>query len=239
MDVLPVAPLQEGLLFHSLFDEEGVDVYVEQLVLTLDGAVDGDRLRASWQALLDRHAALRAGFVQVAGAAGPVQIVVERAELPWRDVDVTGLDDGAAERVAAEERAARFDRGTAAAAGRSSGRARAGRAGWRCRAGVPSGKPRRVVPGARTVVRARAGGGAKDGRHHLLLDGWLAAVLQGVDALRGRAGGRARCAGVVAAVLGGSPSGTRRRRWRHGEPNWRRSRSRCSSLRPSRARRRP
>ncbi|SNX62135.1 non-ribosomal peptide synthase protein (TIGR01720 family)/amino acid adenylation domain-containing protein [Streptomyces sp. TLI_55] len=110
VDVLPVAPLQEGLLFHSLFDEEGVDVYVEQLVLKLDGAVDGARLRASWQALLDRHAALRAGFVQVAGAAaGAVQVVVERAELPWRDVDVTGLDEGAAERVGVEERAARFD----------------------------------------------------------------------------------------------------------------------------------
>ncbi|MDT7847907.1 condensation domain-containing protein, partial [Streptomyces justiciae] len=109
VDVLPVAPLQEGLLFHSLFDEEGVDVYVEQLVLKLDGAVDGARLRASWQTLLDRHTALRAGFVQVAGAAGPVQIVVDRAVLPWRDVDVTGLDEGAAERVGVEERAARFD----------------------------------------------------------------------------------------------------------------------------------
>ncbi|WP_405735166.1 amino acid adenylation domain-containing protein [Streptomyces sp. NBC_00028] len=112
VDVLPVAPLQEGLLFHSLFDEDGVDVYVEQLVLTLDGEVDGARLRASWQTLLDRHTALRAGFVQVAGAAGPVQVVVDRAELPWREVDVTGLtclDDDAADRVAVAERAARFD----------------------------------------------------------------------------------------------------------------------------------
>ncbi|WP_328685222.1 non-ribosomal peptide synthase/polyketide synthase [Streptomyces sp. NBC_00343] len=109
VDVLPVAPLQEGLLFHSLFDEDGVDVYVEQMVLGLDGEVDGGRLRASWQALVDRHAALRAGFVQVAGAAGPVQVVVDRVELPWREVDLTGLGDGAASRVGAEERSARFD----------------------------------------------------------------------------------------------------------------------------------
>ncbi|MEV6510623.1 amino acid adenylation domain-containing protein, partial [Streptomyces sp. NPDC051642] len=109
VDVVPVAPLQEGLLFHSLFDEDGVDVYVEQMVFGLDGGVDGGRLRASWQALVDRHAALRAGFVQVAGAAGPVQVVVDRAELPWREVDLTGLGDGAAERVGAEERSARFD----------------------------------------------------------------------------------------------------------------------------------
>ncbi|MFD7256013.1 amino acid adenylation domain-containing protein, partial [Streptomyces sp. NPDC059895] len=109
VDVLPVAPLQEGLLFHSLFDEEGVDVYVEQMVLALDGEVDGERLRASWQALVDRHAALRAGFVQVAGVAGPVQVVVDRVELPWREVDVSGLGDDAADRVGVEERAARFD----------------------------------------------------------------------------------------------------------------------------------
>ncbi|MEW1861063.1 amino acid adenylation domain-containing protein [Streptomyces sp. NPDC088194] len=111
VDVLPVAPLQEGLLFHSLFDDKGADVYVEQLVLTLDGDVDGPRLHASWQALLDRHAALRAGFVQVAGAAGPVQVVVGRAVLPWREVDLTGLGEDAADRVGAEERSARFDLG--------------------------------------------------------------------------------------------------------------------------------
>ncbi|MFJ3804018.1 amino acid adenylation domain-containing protein, partial [Streptomyces sp. NPDC090088] len=108
-EVLPIAPLQEGLLFHSLFDEDGVDVYVEQLVVALDGEVDGGLLRASWQALVDRHAALRAGFVQVGGVAGPVQVVVEGAELPWREVDVTGLGDDAADRVGVEERSARFD----------------------------------------------------------------------------------------------------------------------------------
>ncbi|MER7923552.1 non-ribosomal peptide synthase/polyketide synthase [Streptomyces sp. NPDC096057] len=109
VEVLPVAPLQEGLLFHSLFDEDGVDVYVEQFVLALDGEVDGSRLRASWQVLVDRHAALRAGFVQVGGAVGPVQVVVDRAELPWREVDVMGLGDDAADRVGVEERSARFD----------------------------------------------------------------------------------------------------------------------------------
>ncbi|WP_405836830.1 non-ribosomal peptide synthase/polyketide synthase [Streptomyces sp. NBC_01518] len=109
VEVLPVAPLQEGLLFHSLFDQDGVDVYVEQLVLTLDGEVDGGRLRASWQALVDRHAALRAGFVQIGGAAGPVQVVVDRAELPWREVDLTDLGEDAADRVGVEERSARFD----------------------------------------------------------------------------------------------------------------------------------
>ncbi|WP_405969990.1 amino acid adenylation domain-containing protein [Streptomyces sp. NBC_00988] len=161
VDVLPVAPLQEGLLFHSLFDEEGVDVYVEQLVLMLDGDVDGALLRASWQALLDRHTALRAGFVQVAGAAGPVQVVVDRAELPWHDVDVTGSDGAAAERVGVEERAARFDLTAPPLLRVALVREGAGR--------------------SRMVVTL----------HHLLLDGWsLPLVLRELWALYA-AGGRA------------------------------------------------
>ncbi|MFC8351050.1 amino acid adenylation domain-containing protein [Streptomyces sp. NPDC057280] len=216
VDVLPVAPLQEGLLFHSLFDEEGVDVYVEQLVLTLDGAVDGDRLRASWQALLDRHAALRAGFVQVAGAAGPVQIVVERAELPWRDVDVTGLDDGAAERVGAEERAARFDLAAppllrVALVREGAGRERAGWEGaglegaGRESAGQGGAGRESAGQGGAGRESAGQGGAGREGvtregvarsrmvvtLHHLVLDGWsLPLVLRELWTLYA-AGGRA------------------------------------------------
>ncbi|WP_217554345.1 non-ribosomal peptide synthetase [Streptomyces sp. GbtcB6] len=170
VEVLPVAPLQEGLLFHSLFDEDGVDVYVEQMVLTLHGEVDGERLRASWQSLIDRHAALRAGFVQVAGAAGPVQVVVERAELPWHEADVTGLDDDAADRVAAEERSTRFDLGAPPLLRVALIRTAAGR--------------------SRLVVTL----------HHLLLDGWsLPLLLRDLWALYA-AGGRADATGALDAL---------------------------------------
>ena len=33
-DVLPLSPLQEGLLFHALFDAQGPDIYTTQLVLS-------------------------------------------------------------------------------------------------------------------------------------------------------------------------------------------------------------
>ncbi|MFF0724258.1 amino acid adenylation domain-containing protein [Streptomyces sp. NPDC004134] len=113
VEVLPVSPLQEGLLFHAVYDGQATDVYIGQLVLGVEGPLDPAVLRASWQALLARHASLRAGFRNLPGVARPVQVVVEDAELPWREEDLTGLGTAGAwaesERIAAAERARRFD----------------------------------------------------------------------------------------------------------------------------------
>ncbi|MFI2215222.1 amino acid adenylation domain-containing protein, partial [Streptomyces sp. NPDC020141] len=113
VDILPVSPLQEGLLFHALFDEQGTDVYVEQLDLGLEGPLNPVALRASWQALLDRHASLRAGFRQLSGVDQPVQVVTREVLLPWREEDLSGLAEdereAAAERLGIEERSRRFD----------------------------------------------------------------------------------------------------------------------------------
>lgn len=91
VDVLPLTPLQEGLLFHALYEHErdASDVYLVQLVFELEGPVYADRLRASVQALLDRHPNLRAAFRRRRGGQ-PVQVVPHRATLPWTEVDLTG-----------------------------------------------------------------------------------------------------------------------------------------------------
>ncbi|WP_167355675.1 amino acid adenylation domain-containing protein [Streptomyces atriruber] len=113
VDIWPLSPLQEGLLFHALFDRQSTDVYVEQMIVGLEGPLDAARLRASWQALLDRHASLRVGFRQVAGSGQSVQVVADRATLPWREADLSGLDEDAAweesERLGREDRAKGFD----------------------------------------------------------------------------------------------------------------------------------
>ncbi|GAQ54818.1 non-ribosomal peptide synthetase [Streptomyces acidiscabies] len=93
-DVLPLTPLQEGLLFHALYEHERgeQDVYVVQLVFDLEGPMDADRLHASAQALLDRHPNLRAAFRRRRGGQ-PVQVVPHRATLPWAETDLTTADD--------------------------------------------------------------------------------------------------------------------------------------------------
>ncbi|WP_323056116.1 non-ribosomal peptide synthetase [Streptomyces sp. NEAU-W12] len=112
-DVLPLSPLQDGFLFHALYDAQDTDVYTAQLVLDLEGPLDASVLREAWEALLRRHANLRAGFVHDDATGAPVQVVVRAPELPWRTVDLTGTPATEQavrrDRVAEEERSARFD----------------------------------------------------------------------------------------------------------------------------------
>ncbi|ALE76833.1 hypothetical protein FRP1_29010 (plasmid) [Pseudonocardia sp. EC080625-04] len=91
-DVWPLTPLQSGLLFQSMLTRETVDAYQMQFVFRLNGTVDPARMRVAGQALLDRHATLRAAFA--AGAdGGQVQLIQDRVELPWQVVDLRGYDE--------------------------------------------------------------------------------------------------------------------------------------------------
>src|SRR5262249_13146336 len=111
-DVLPLAPLQEGLLFHALYDAQAPDVYTVQLVLTLEGALDAAALEAAAQALLARHASLRAGF-RHEKLSRPVQVVVTPVAAPWRSIDLSSLEEAQRRQrladILARERAERFD----------------------------------------------------------------------------------------------------------------------------------
>ncbi|MBO0821573.1 MAG: AMP-binding protein, partial [Nocardiopsaceae bacterium] len=107
LDILPLAPLQEGLLFHALYDGASGDVYVVQLSLELTGRVDGERLRAAAQALLARHPHLAARFL-TRGSGQPVQVIPRTAEVPWREADLRGREGDLA-RLAEEERRRGFE----------------------------------------------------------------------------------------------------------------------------------
>src|SRR5690606_28570321 len=89
-EVLPLAPLQEGLLYHATVDEWQLDVYTVQNVFTFSRRVDAAALRAAADALLRRHPALRAG-IWYEGVERPVQFVPRELSAAWREVDLSHL----------------------------------------------------------------------------------------------------------------------------------------------------
>jgi glycopeptidolipid biosynthesis protein len=111
-DVLPLTPLQQGLLFHASTAQGGDDVYAAQLAITVTGALDPHRLRDALHTVVTRHPNVAARFSRQFDQ--PVQIIPADPLAPWRYVE---LDAGASDidvdeqvqRVCAAERAAVCD----------------------------------------------------------------------------------------------------------------------------------
>ncbi|MEU0005141.1 non-ribosomal peptide synthase/polyketide synthase [Streptomyces sp. NPDC006314] len=113
-DVLPLTPLQSGMLFHGLVDTEGA--YFDRTAVRLSGVADPHAFAEAWQRVADRTPVLRTS-VHWRGLPHPVQVVKHRAELPVTHLDWRGLTPEAraeqTERLLAEDRAAGMDLSTA------------------------------------------------------------------------------------------------------------------------------
>jgi amino acid adenylation domain-containing protein len=111
-DVLPLSPLQEGMLFHAQYDDGGADVYAVQLILDLTGDLDPAALRRAGDALLARHLNLNAAF-RYRKNGEPVQLIPDPVPFPLREHDLSQLTpagrDTELERLADTERSTRFD----------------------------------------------------------------------------------------------------------------------------------
>ncbi|MGC0155731.1 condensation domain-containing protein, partial [Chromobacterium vaccinii] len=107
-EILPLSPLQQGLLFHALYDEREVDAYHVRNRFELRGVLDAGRLKRAAEALLRRHPNLRAAFVYK-GLAQPRQVVPREFELDWREEDLSGQPDAALDALLAADLRRRFD----------------------------------------------------------------------------------------------------------------------------------
>jgi amino acid adenylation domain-containing protein len=110
-DFYPLSPMQEGMLFHSLY-APGSGVYVLQFCCEIEGKLDLGKFEQAWARVVARHPVLRTYFVG-GGVKKPVQVVERRASVPLRILDWRGLPDEARRReledFLASDRAEGFD----------------------------------------------------------------------------------------------------------------------------------
>lgn len=88
-DIYELTPLQQGILFHSLYNE-GSNTYLDQFCYNLSGKLDNELFKKAWDEIIRRHSIFRTSF-QWKGIAKPVQIVSKQAELNWKYFDWQNL----------------------------------------------------------------------------------------------------------------------------------------------------
>ncbi|WP_367141263.1 condensation domain-containing protein [Mycobacterium sp.] len=108
-DVLPLTPLQQGLLFHASTADPSDDVYAVQLEITLTGRLDPHRLAEAVHTVVTRHPNLVARFCPQFDE--PVQIIPADPAAPWRylELDTDTDTDEQIQQICAAERAAVYD----------------------------------------------------------------------------------------------------------------------------------
>ncbi|HEX2214946.1 MAG TPA: amino acid adenylation domain-containing protein, partial [Mycobacterium sp.] len=112
-DILPLTPLQQGLLFHtSTAQDRGgmAEMYSVQLDFTISGALDRDRLHDAVRTVVARHPHVAAQFCRQFDE--PVQIILAEPEISWQYSDFSShadLGEEEATRLCAAERAAVCD----------------------------------------------------------------------------------------------------------------------------------
>jgi amino acid adenylation domain-containing protein/non-ribosomal peptide synthase protein (TIGR01720 family) len=84
-DIYPLSPMQQGMLFHTLYAQQPGD-YINQMCVSVEG-LQVERFRAAWQAAMDTHEVLRSGFVWEGELARPLQVVHKGLQVPFSVLD--------------------------------------------------------------------------------------------------------------------------------------------------------
>ena len=110
-DVYGLSPLQEGMMYHTL-SASASGVFVQQVCCTIEGDLNVAGFKQAWAQVLDGHAVLRSVFLWE-GLDEPLQVVREQAAIPWRQVNLDSLDEegesSALSTFLADDRAQGFD----------------------------------------------------------------------------------------------------------------------------------
>jgi amino acid adenylation domain-containing protein/non-ribosomal peptide synthase protein (TIGR01720 family) len=80
-DAYILSPMQQGMLFHSLYAPES-SIYLEQFSYEITGKLNQIAFETAWQKVVDRHSVLRTAFIWQ-NIEQPHQVVGKKVKLPW------------------------------------------------------------------------------------------------------------------------------------------------------------
>jgi amino acid adenylation domain-containing protein len=95
-DVYPLAPLQEGMLFHCALDNQEEDTYAVLKLLAVSRREDLDKLIAAMRWAVARHDILRTAFVWE-NVSRPLQVVCRNAPLLVEEIPLDPSQDSLAQ----------------------------------------------------------------------------------------------------------------------------------------------
>ncbi|MBD3267592.1 amino acid adenylation domain-containing protein, partial [bacterium] len=87
--ILPLTPMQEGILYHSIADENS-NAYFEQFTYRIRGPLDSKIFEQTWNKLAKRHTALRTAIL-FEQTKEPVQAVLRERAIPFTYQDCRHL----------------------------------------------------------------------------------------------------------------------------------------------------
>ncbi|SEW42708.1 amino acid adenylation domain-containing protein [Chitinophaga sp. YR573] len=109
--IYELSPLQEGILFHSLYDQN-ITTYITQFRLELPDKLNIPAFKAAWERLIRNHSILRTAFIHEKVSI-PVQCVYKQAILPFEIIDYSHFSEAELEnrfeRLLAQDRMKRFN----------------------------------------------------------------------------------------------------------------------------------
>nr|HMQ60354.1 amino acid adenylation domain-containing protein [Flavilitoribacter sp.] len=88
--IYKLSPLQEGMLFHYLYDSDS-RVYIEQFAVDLPAGVNAAALEKAWGSVIRKHSILRTGFIHDRTSV-PLQVVHPELDFAVQETDLTAFD---------------------------------------------------------------------------------------------------------------------------------------------------